>query len=506
VNPLSKEPAVGLPKRWRILGVLCLGLIVVIIDNTVLNVAVPTLMRELPATTAQTQWIVDAYPLVFAGLLITTGGLSDRYGRRRALLLGFVVFATASAAAAFASSGVELILLRGVMGVGGALIMPSTLSIVTQVFGEDERTKAMSIWGAAGMLAIAGGPALGGILVERFWWGSVFLINVPIAIAAAAATLLLVPESRDPVAGAPDLVGAALSIAAMAALVWGVISVPGHGWDGAQALGGFAVASAAGAAFVLWERRHPHPMLDLRLFRRVRFVSAITLVTIFAFGMAGGLFTLTQYLQLVRGYPPLQAGLALTPTALAGVAGSLLGGPLAARLGPSRAIASGMAVVAVAFCVLASLGVGSGYGPVLAGTALLGFGLGSASPAAYEQMLGAMPKERAGSASAVSDSAQEIGTAMGVAVVGSLVVAVYAAGLPVGAPATARESLAGGIGVPGLAAVARHAFATAMTAGCLASAACVAVAGGLALVLLRDPPSAAQPTGAHMNTTEKSLQ
>src|SRR4051812_30725655 len=258
------------PRRWLILGVLCLSLLVVVIDNMVLNIAIPSLIRDLGASTSEIQWIIDAYILVFAGLLLTAGSLSDRHGRRLGLIVGLAVFGGASVLATLSQTPGQLIAARGLMGVGAAFLMPGTLSILTTVFAEDERKKAIAIWSSVLMLGALGGPSLGGLLLEHFWWGSIFLLNVPIALLGIVAALVVIPESHG-TAGRPDLLGALLSMIGMTALVWGVISSAQHGFTSVSTLGGFAVAVAGLAAFAIWERRVAEPMLPLKLFRNRNF-------------------------------------------------------------------------------------------------------------------------------------------------------------------------------------------------------------------------------------------
>ncbi|WP_242883380.1 MFS transporter [Actinomadura litoris] len=474
------------PRRWRILAVLCLSLFAVVVDNTILNVAIPSLLDDLDATTSDVQWVIDAYSLVFAGALLTAGSLGDRYGRRRAMLFGFALFGAGSLLAAFAANPAQLVATRGLMGVGGAFLMPGTLSIMAQVFGEDERAKAFAIWGATSMVGIAAGPALGGFLLEHFWWGSVFLVNVPVAIIAVAGLVVLVPESRGP-RRRPDVLGAALSTLGMSALVWAIISGPEHGWRGPRTLGGLAVAAAALGLFVLWQHRNPEPMLDLRLLRHRRFSGAAAVIAMFGFALAGTMFALTQMFQLVLGYGPLRAGLAMLPVAVSAGVGNGLGAALEARIGGSKAIAAGFAIAAAGFVALGLVGPGDGFGVIVIGLAVFGLGAGLGTPAAYNTLMAAVPREEAGVGSAVNDAGQELGNALGVAVIGSIISAAYRGGLPGGVPAPARHSLgeALAIGDPGLAAAARDAFVRAQSAGSFTAAATMLAAAVFALVVLR---------------------
>ena len=316
-------------RRWWTLVVLSMSLLVISLDNTILNVALPTIERELDASAGALQWIVDSYTLVFAGLLLTMGSLGDRFGRRLSLVIGLAVFGGASLLSALATSADMLIASRALMGIGGALIMPSTLSILTNVFPAEERPKAIGIWAAVAGLGIAIGPVAGGWLIEHFSWGSVFLVNLPIVVVALAAAPALVPESRDPKASRLDPVGAMLSTAGLGVLTWAIIEAGGErGWTDAVVLGGFGVALAALVAFVAWELRSSAPMLDVRLFAVRRFSGASVSIALVFFALFGAIFFLTMYLQEVLDYGALEAGLRVTPIA----AGLVLGGPVSAKL------------------------------------------------------------------------------------------------------------------------------------------------------------------------------
>src|SRR5215212_4462205 len=316
------------PRRWWTLGVLCLSLMVISLDNTILNTALPTMQRELDASSSQLQWIVDAYMLVFAGLLLTAGSLGDRFGRRRALEAGMLVFGTGALLAALAPSAEVLIASRAVMGIGGALIMPTTLSILTNVFPAHERPKAIGIWAAVAGIGVGVGPAAGGFLIEQFDWTAVFLVNVPIVIAALAAAPKLVPDSKDPKQARLDPVGAVLSTVGLGILTAAIIQAPDWGWTDATILAGFGAAAVVLTAFVAWELTTSSPMLDVRLFRIRRFTGASGAVALVFFSLFGAIFFLTQYLQDVLDYSPLDAGVRMLPVA----AGLILGGPMSAKL------------------------------------------------------------------------------------------------------------------------------------------------------------------------------
>ena len=287
-------------RRWLALGVLCLSLLLVVLDNTILNVALPTLVDELDASTSDLQWIVDSYVLVFAGLLLSAGSLGDRFGRKRSLFLGMIVFGIGSVLAALTGSSGALIATRGLMGVGAAFVMPATLSIITNLFTDPrERAQAIAAWAGVAGLGVAIGPITGGWLLEHFWWGSVFLVNVPFIVLALVAGWKLLPESRDPEQPRLDFVGAGLSIVGLTALVWTLIEAPNHGWTDVMTLGGFAVALAVLGSFIAWERHTDHPMLDLSFFADRRFSVGTGAVTLVMFSLFGALFVLTQLLQFV---------------------------------------------------------------------------------------------------------------------------------------------------------------------------------------------------------------
>ncbi len=293
-------------RRWWTLAVLCLSLMVIGVDNTILNVALPTLVKDLNATTSQLQWIVDGYTLVFAGLLLTAGSLGDRFGRRRALSVGLAIFGTGSILSALAASPEQLIFMRCLMGIGAALIMPATLSIVTNVFRVPaERARAIAIWAGVSALGIAIGPLAGGYLLEHFYWGSVFLVNVPIVLLALVAGYFLVPDSKDPSAPRLDPIGAVLSIVGLTALVWSIIEAPTKGWGSTSTISGLAVALIILGAFAAWELHSDHPMLNVGFFKNPRFTAASQAITLTFFALFGSLFLITQYLQTVLGYSAL---------------------------------------------------------------------------------------------------------------------------------------------------------------------------------------------------------
>ena len=339
-------------KRWWTLLILSTALLVISLDNTILNVALPTIERELDASSGQLQWIVDSYTLVFAGLLLTMGALGDRFSRRGALVAGLVVFGAGSLASAFADSANFLIASRALMGIGGALIMPTTLSILTNVFPAEERPKAIGIWAAVAGIGVGVGPATGGFLLEQFDWTAVFLVNVPIVIAALAATPKLVPDSRDPEQARLDPIGALLSTVGLGILTAAIIQAPEWGWTDGMTLAGFGMAAVVLAAFVAWELRTASPMLDVRLFKIRRFTGASGAVTLVFFALFGAIYFLTQYLQEVLDYTPLQAGVRMLPIAVGLIVGGPLSAKLAGRFGTRSVVAAGLSVVATALFVL----------------------------------------------------------------------------------------------------------------------------------------------------------
>jgi EmrB/QacA subfamily drug resistance transporter len=486
--------AEGYERRWWILGVLCLSLLVIGLDNTILNVALPTLVRDLHASTSQLQWMVDAYVLVFAGLLLTTGSLSDRFGRGSALAVGLVVFGVGSVLSAFAGSSGMLIATRSLMGVGGALIMPSTLSILTNVFPAEERGRAIGVWAGVSGLGIAIGPIVGGWLLNLFWWGSVFFVNVPVVIVALVAGRLIVPNSKDPSPHALDPVGAILSIAGLVSLVYGIIEAPSHGWTSARTLGTFAVAAVVLVAFVVWELRSDHPMLNVEFFENPRFTAANVSIVLVFFALFGSLFFLTQYLQFVLGYSALQAGIRVAPLALVLMVGAPIAGRLTARFGNKVLVSSGMAIVAFGLWFMGTLTVASGYGHVVIALLILGWGMGMAMVPATESIMGSLPLAKAGVGSALNDTTRQVGGALGVAILGSIFSSAYAthvatslAGLPAATVAAAKNSVGAALAIgtriggeqgAAITAAARSSFIHAMDRG-LVVAAAIALLGAI---------------------------
>lgn len=496
-------------KRWGILAVLCVSVFLIVVDNTIVNVALPTLSRELGASTSELQWIVDAYVLVFAGLLLAGGSLGDRYGRKGALLVGLVVFGACSAGAAWAGSAGALIAWRAAMGVGAALIFPATLAVLVNVFTvPSERAKAIGVWAAVSGLSVALGPVAGGWLLEHFWWGSVFLVNVPIVLAGVIAVAVVVPTSRDEHVRRFDPLGLLLSIAGVTLLVWAVIEAPANGWSSTETFVALGGAGALLTAFVGWELRIDHPMLDVRVFRNPRFTAGSVAVTFAFFALFGFIFMVTQYFQFVRGYGAFEAGLRTVPFALFTGIAAPLSARLALRFGTKVVVAAGLASMAVGFLVASTLAADAPYELIVVSMLWMGGGLGLVNAPATESIMGALPPNRAGVGSAVNDTTRELGGTLGVAVVGSLFASTYGAriaevlaGLPI--PPEAARAAEGSVGaayavaeqapVPfagQLRALAADAFMDGFAAGCRVVAGVVLVGAVLAAVFL---PARARP-------------
>lgn len=479
------------PRRWLILVVLCLSTLVLVIDNMVLTVAVPPIAEDLGAGAQDIQWILDSYMLVFAGLLLTSGSLADRFGRRRVMVMGLALFGGASLVATVADSPGQLILARVLMGVGGALVMPSTLSILITVFDEDERPKAIAGWSAVAMVGLVGGPVLGGALLSHFWWGSVFLINVPIAVLAILAAYALMPESKGPWRKA-DPVGAVLSMVGMVALVWTIIALPKHGIGDARVLVPLALTVVGLAGFALWETRTESPMVPLALFRNRVFTGASFSLVLLTFANGGLMLVLTQYLQFVLDYSPMKTGLAFTPLAVAALVFNSVGAALLPKTGNRVMAIAGLLVIAAGFATLALLQADSGFALVALAMVLMGTGSGLAMPAVITALMGAVPEEHAGVGSALNDTIQQAGAALGVAVMGAVLSSTYTGRMPESAPEKARESIGDAIAVAGatrdsaLLTSAREALTDAMSAAFWVGAAGVVAAAVIAFFLMRD--------------------
>ncbi|MCX4584253.1 MFS transporter [Streptomyces sp. NBC_01481] len=474
------------PQRWLILGVICLAQLTVLLDNTVLGVAIPSLTRELDASTADIQWMINAYSLVQSGLLLAAGNASDRYGRKKMLVAGLALFGFGSLAAGLAQTATGLIAARAGMGVGGALLMTTTLAVVVQIFDDTERVKAIGLWSTVNSLGFAAGPLIGGVMLDHFWWGAIFLVNIPVAAIGLVAVLALVPESKNPQGDRPDLLGALLSTIGMTAVVYAIISGPEHGWTSTQVL-----ASAAGgvlvlAVFVLWELRIPYPMLDMHFFRNQRFIGAVAGAILVAFGMGGSLFLLTQHLQFVLGYGPLDAGLRTAPLALTVIALNLtgVGARLLPKLGTPGTIATGMTLVAAGLAAIAVLG-GDGYGGMLLGLVVMGAGVALSMPAMANAIMSAIPPEKAGVGAGVNGTLAEFGNGLGVAVLGAVLNSRFAAlAATVAGAASLPAALAAADG-PAERGRISDAFASGLQTSQLVGAVAVLAGGLLAAMLLR---------------------
>jgi len=427
-----------------ILVALLLASFLVNLDTTLVNVALPAMVRELHATTTQLQWVVDSYNLVFAALLLTFGSLSDRYGRKGMLLAGLVVVGTASLIGGFTTSPGQLIAARSVMGLGAAMTFPATLSLISNVFTErKERARAIGLWGAIAGVAIAMGPIVGGWLIEHYSWASIFIAMAPVAAVAVLLAALVVPTSKDPDAAAPDIPGLVLSSAMMALLVFTIIEAPDYGWGAPRTVTGFGLSALLLGAFILRERATPDPMLDVRLFRNMRFSAASGAVTVSFFTLFGFIFLITQYFQFVRGYGPLSTGVRLLPVALSVGVGSIVGTQLAVRAGTKLIVTAGLVAMAVFYgWVAASIGATLSYGVIAVQMVMYGLGLGLTSAPATESIMGAISRTKAGVGSAVNDSTRLVGGTLGVAVIGSVYASVYGSRLTATMPASVPGQVA----------------------------------------------------------------
>ncbi|WP_432832260.1 MFS transporter [Dactylosporangium sp. CA-092794] len=482
------------PRRWWALVAIVLSVLTVGFDTTILNVALPTLAADLNAGNDDLQWIVNAYVLVFAGLLLPMGALGDRYGRKRLLMAGLLLFAGASLIAVFAGDAGQVIAARALMGVGGAILTPLTMAVLPVMFEPHERGKAISLATMGMGIGLPLGPIIGGYLLKHFWWGSIFVINVPVALVALVAVALLVPESRSSAPKRVDFIGAALSTLGLVLLVYGVIEAPARGWTDARVLTGLAAGAVLLAIFALAERRAAEPMIDLKLFRKPRFAWGTAAGTMGSFALFGMLFILPQYLQAVRGDDSLGVGLRLLPL----IAGLFVGAPLGervARLTVTRVpIAAGLLLGAVGMALGARTDVGSGYGFVATWLLIGGAGIGLALTPAMDAVLGALPRDEAGSGTAITMTLRQVGGALGVALLGSLTSAIYRDRLGT-APETAKQSISAAVAIAtrtgdqALALAARSAFVDAMSVVLLVCAAIAVV--GAALVALFLP--GAQP-------------
>lgn len=500
--------------RWVVLAVLCVSLLMVSLDDMILNVALPTIVRDLHASSSDLQWMVDAYVIVFAGLLLVAGSFGDRIGRKWVFMVGLALFACGSAASAFSPTSASLIASRAFMGIGAAAVMPSTLSILTNVFtAPRERARAIGVWSGTTGLGVAIGPMAGGWLLAHFWWGSVFLVNVPIATIGLLAAARTIPNSKNPAYIRPDPVGAVLSIAGMGVLLWGIIEAPQRSWTSPLTLGAVAGGIVVLGAFVVWERHCDHRMLELSFFRSRQFSAAIGAMALVIFALMGALFLLTQYLQFSLGYSPLQTGLRVAPIAVVLLVIAPASSILVRLLGAKVVVCSGMGLIAVGMVLLARSTVFGTYGDALPAFFLLGIGTGLSFAPCTTAVMSALPPEQAGIGSATDSAAVQTGGALGVAVMGSLLNTRYQDHLVpvlahVAIPRPVLELVTGSLGgalavaahVGGhlgneLAELARSAFVSGMDLGLLAGAGAAALGMVIALVLLPNKLRTRAPAG-----------
>jgi EmrB/QacA subfamily drug resistance transporter len=510
-----------------ILASLLLAAFAINLDTTIVNVALPTLVRDLHTSNSQLQWVVDAYNLVFAALLLVSGSLSDRLGRKGMLIAGLAVFGAASAVGGLQTSAGGLIAARCVMGLGAAMVFPATLSLISNVFTERrERARAIGLWGATAGVAIALGPIAGGWLLQRFSWTSIFFAMAPVAAVAIALVGFSAPRSRDPLAARVDRVGFLLSTAAMALLVYTIIEAPVHGWSGARTLAGFAAAAALLVAFAAYEQRVPAPMLDISLFRNPRFTAASGSVTVAFFSLFGFIFLMTQYFQFFKGYSPLSAGVHLLPVATSVGLASVLGTRLAVRFGTKLIVGGGLLAVTAFYLWVSTATVSTAYGTIAVQMVLYGVGMGFTSAPATEAIMGAVPRRKAGVGSAVNDTTRLLGGTLGVAVIGSVFASAYgsrlggalAGHMPQTLYATAHQSAGAALAVAAhlhaaghvaLAAAVRHATAGAfihgLSIGCLVAAGVALAGAAMAGLLLPSQPAPREQAELHQAAAEAAV-
>jgi EmrB/QacA subfamily drug resistance transporter len=501
-------------RRWGILAVLCISVFLAVVDNTIVNVALPTISTQLGASISDLQWIVDAYSLVFAGLLLVGGSIGDRFGRKGMLQLGLVLFAGFSVLAGIADSTSALITARALMGVGAALVFPATLAILTSVFTDGrERGKAIGIWAGVVGLAVALGPISGGYLLNHFWWGSIFFVNLPIAGLALVLGAKLVPTSRDEHAPKLDFGGFILSAAGITIIVYTMIEAPKWGWASARTLAGFAAGIAVVAAFVWWERRRTDPMMDVTVFANGRFSAASSAITVAFFALFGFIFLITQYFQFVKGYDTLSAGVHTLPFAVATGSLAPVSPVIARKFGRRATVATGLLIMASGFVVAATVSPSSAYfGPIIISMVLIAGGLALVTAPSTDMIVSSLPPEKAGVGSAINDVTRELGGVLGVAVVGSVFSSLFgprladrfaAIGVPGDAVEIARESMGASLAVaeqapsaaqPALLDAARNSFVDGLGAGCLVAAAAAVVGAVVVLVAMRDQRVLAQVT------------
>ncbi|MCC4306737.1 MULTISPECIES: MFS transporter [Rhodococcus] len=525
------------PSRLSVLLVLCAATLAISLATTAINVALPSLALDFQANNRELQWIVDAYNLLFATFVLAFGSLSDRYGRKGALLLGLTIFGGGAVGASFAESAGQLIAWQAVMGLGAAFVYPTTLSILSNVFTErTDKAKAIGIWGATTGVGVACGPILGGWLLEHFWWGSVFLALAAGAAIAIGVSAAVVTTSRDPSAPRIDIGGLVLSVLAVGTLVYTVIEAPEHGWVSTATLAGFTLAAALLFAMVMWERNQDEPMIDVQLFTNMRFTAASAAVTFAYFALFGFIFLISQYFQLVRGFGPLDTGLKFIPVAASIAVGSVLGTILAVRLGNKLIVTVGLMLFSTAFLWISTLSESTSYAEIALQMTPLGLGLGLTAAPATEAIMGAVPPQKAGIGSGMNDATREVGGTLGVAIIGSVYASLYASSLassdaaqnlPAHIRSTVEDSVGGAViaseqlrtagdhsAAQTISDVANHAFLDGLTAGSYVAAAVTALGALVAAAFLpsrpkNDPPSHrldARNNNHHNQTSQRATQ
>ncbi len=517
------EEASGHPRRWGILGVMSLSIFMLMLDNTIVNTALPSMARDLRASTGEMQWIVDGYVLMLAALLLVGGTIGDIFGRRRWLTAGMVIFGLASVGAGFATSAEQLIGFRALQGVGGALVMPATLSIITNVFPREERAKAIGIWTGVSALAMGMGPAFGGYLVDHAGWSSIFFLHVPVVLAALAG-LTIVPESRDSRPRSLDVPGAIMGTVTLGTLVYGIIAGGEHGWSNAQVLASLTVAAVAAALLFVIERRATSPMLPMQLFRQRDFTAGVVIVGTVFFAISVVFFFLTQFYQLVQGRSAFEAGLLGLPCAFAMMVGAPISGIAVHRVGPKLLISSAVAVVALAVALLSQITEDTSTIRIVVNLALFGLAGGLGMAPLTDMVMAAVPVDDAGVGSALNDVSRELGSALGIAAVGSFVSSLYRANveaaLSTNLPHEVVQPASEGLGIASVLAqslpadmqgtlltAAQAGFVDAFTTGFIASAVLLALAAVFAAIVVPGKVRAEQATGIVLNevSSETSL-
>lgn len=488
------------PRRWWVLAVMSLTAFMVFLDNTIVNTALPSIARDLNASTSTLQWVIDGYTLVLAGLLLAGGTMGDRFGRRRFLTMGMAIFGAAAVGAALSTTSEMLIGFRALQGVGAALVLPATLSIVTDVFPRGERAKAIGIWTGAGGMAVAVGPVAGGFIVDHVNWAAVFWLHVPVVLLALAG-MRIVPESRDQRSLGLDVPGALLATGGLLALVYGIIQGNEAGWGSAEILAAFAIGGLLLGAFAVVETRSAAPMLPLRFFRQRDFNGAVLIIGLIFFSMMVTFFFLTQFFQIVQGKSALTAGAYVLPAAGMMMVGAPISGLLSRRVGPRVLVTAAGVAVVFGLVWLTQVDVGTGYGAIAVGLMAFGFGGGMALAPLTDTVMAAVPVNDAGIGSAVNDVSRELGAALGIAIVGSIVSSLYQSNVEdaLGGVVSPElvETAGEGIGVATVAAAtlppdvastvmtaANGAFVDAFTTGLMVSAVFMALATAAAWLLI----------------------